>query len=378
MAFSYWESMEWLEGHDLIAIGGGIVGISAALRAKTIHPNWKVAVIERDSLGGGGSTKNAGFACFGSTTELLHDRKTLGDTEALSVLQKRISGLQLLRSTLGDEAIGYRACGSLELIRKDAGYEMPSQEIIAEINEWAAQATHTAQTFKITSSSELQGIDATKINGAIASPLEGALDTGKTMLALRNMAQSHGVRILLGLNVTDWEAGNSVHRVQIQRQKGLGLEDSIWINTPRVVIATNAFAQELMPSLDVIPQPNIVLVTAPIEKLKFNGTAHMDAGYLYARNIHNRMLIGGGRHWGLDSEEEIIQALNATMCSIFPCAQSAEIEYQWTGILGVGMTRKPIVKRIRPGCVAAVRMGGMGVAIGMQLAKESVDLLIAE
>jgi len=33
MAFSYWESTEWLEGNDLIVIGGGIVGLSAALQA---------------------------------------------------------------------------------------------------------------------------------------------------------------------------------------------------------------------------------------------------------------------------------------------------------------------------------------------------------
>jgi glycine/D-amino acid oxidase-like deaminating enzyme len=378
MAFSYWESTEWLEGHDLIVVGGGIVGVSAALRAKSIHPNWKVAVIERDSFGGGGSTKNAGFACFGSMTELLQDRKKMGDAEALAVLEKRISGLQLLRSTLGDQAIGYSACGSLELIRKDAGFEMPSQAAITEINEWAAQVTQTEQTFERTPTNQLQGIDAAQIDGAISSPLEGAIDTGKTIHALRNMAQRQGVRLLLGLNVTGWEAGNSGHRVQIQRQKTPGVADSTWVKTPRVLIATNAFAQELMPALDVMPQPNIVLVTAPIEKLKFDRTVHMDAGYLYARNIHNRMLIGGGRHWKLESEDEVIEALHSLLRCIFPFTKSAPIEYQWTGILGVGNTRSPIIKRIHPGCVAAVRMGGMGIAIGMQLGKESTDLLLSE
>ena len=378
MAFSYWESTEWLEGHDLIVIGGGIVGVSAALTAKIKHPRWKVAVVDRDSFGGGGSTKNAGFACFGSATELLQDRKTLGDAEALKVFEKRISGLKLLRSTLGDEAIGYRACGSLELIRKDAGYEMPSEAAITEINEWAAPVTQNDRTFQRSPSNQLDGIDTAQINGAIASPLEGAIDTGKTIQALRDLAHKRGVRLLLGLNVTDWEVGQTFHRVQIKRHATPGLEDKTWVETPRVVIATNAFARELMPDLDVTPQPNIVLVTAPIEKLKFERTVHMDAGYLYARNIHNRMLIGGGRHWRLESEDEVIEALQSLLRRIFPFVKSTPIEYRWTGILGVGNTRKPIVKKIHSGCVAAVRMGGMGVAIGMQIGKESIDLLLSE
>lgn len=378
MAFSYWESTEWLEGLDLIVIGGGIVGVSAALHAKSKRPNWKIAVIERDSFGGGGSTKNAGFACFGSMTELMHDRAALGDTEALTLLKKRIDGLKLLRKTLGDKAIGYQECGSLELIRKGTNYEMPDQVAFAEMNEWAEQATSSASTFHVAKANELNGIDGARIDGAVSSPLEGAIDTGKMILTLRSMAQKKGIRLLLGLNVKDWERGDGMHRVQVQRLSADGGEDNLWVETPRVIIATNAFAKELMPSCDVQPQPNVVLVTAPIPALKFNRTVHMDAGYLYARNVQNRMLIGGGRHLGLEREEELVKALTSVLNTLFPETDGTPFEYKWTGLLGVGTTRNPIVKSVHPGCVIAVRMGGMGVAIGMQLGQECINLLLAE
>ena len=104
----------------------------------------------------------------------------------------------------------------------------------------------------------------------------------------------------------------------------------------------------------------------------------MDAGYLYARNVQNRMLIGGGRHLGLEREEELVKALTSVLNTLFPETDGTPFEYKWTGLLGVGTTRNPIVKSVRPGCVIAVRMGGMGVAIGMQLGQECINLLLAE
>ncbi|MDB4694764.1 FAD-binding oxidoreductase [Flavobacteriales bacterium] len=378
MAFSYWESTEWLEGNDLIVIGGGIVGLSAALQARVLKPHWKISVIERDTFGGGGSTKNAGFACFGSLTELAHDRSVLGDDEAAALLKKRIDGLKLLRSSLGDSSIGYRDCGSLELIRKGMGYAMPSLETISEVNAWAAEATGTMHTFHIGEGRELAGINSTMIEGAIASPLEGAIDTGKMMQALRLKAQKTGIRLLFGLNVTGWNQHTANHQIEIERPGSLGTAKRFAMKAPHVVIATNAFARELIPKCDVNPKENMVLVTEAIDNLRFDGTVHMDEGHLYARNIQNRMLIGGGRHWNLKNNIELEKKLKALLNEAFPETLNATIEYQWTGVLGIGSNRIPIVSKLHARSVAAVKMGGMGVAIGMQLGKESIELLLSD
>ncbi len=378
MAFSYWESTEWLEGNDLIVIGGGIVGLSAALQARVLKPHWKISVIERDTFGGGGSTKNAGFACFGSLSELAHDRSVLGDDEAAALLKKRIDGLKLLRSSLGDSSIGYRDCGSLELIRKGTGYAMPSLETISEVNAWAAEATGTMHTFHIAEGRELAGINSTMIEGAIASPLEGAIDTGKMMQALRLKAQKTGIRLLFGLNVTGWNQHTANHQIEIERAGSLGTAKRFAMKAPHVVIATNAFARELIPKCDVNPKENMVLVTEAIDNLRFDGTVHMDEGHLYARNIQNRMLIGGGRHWNLKNNIELEKKLKALLNEAFPETLNATIEYQWTGVLGIGSNRIPIVSKLHARSVAAVKMGGMGVAIGMQLGKESIELLLSD
>jgi glycine/D-amino acid oxidase-like deaminating enzyme len=104
----------------------------------------------------------------------------------------------------------------------------------------------------------------------------------------------------------------------------------------------------------------------------------MDAGHLYARNIQNRMLIGGGRHWNLKNDIELEQKLKTILNEAFPETLMASIEYKWTGVLGIGSTRMPIVSKLYARSVAAVKMGGMGVAIGMQLGKESIELLLSD
>ncbi len=378
MAFSYWESTEWLEGHDLIVIGGGIVGLSAALQAKKMRPKWKVAVVERDPFGGGGSTKNAGFACFGSTQELMHDRMQIGDKSALDLLKKRIDGLKLLRMTLGDASIGYRPCGSLEIVRKHSTFHAPTSAYLKGINEWAASATGTAETFQSATADHLVGIAEDAIEGAVFSPLEGAIDTGKMMRSMRQRVQEAGVDLLFGLEVIATEADLAGHRIHIKRSGPSGAEDSRWIQVPHLIIATNAFAQDLLPECDVKPQKNRVLVTEPIKNLQFDKTVHMDAGYLYVRNIADRMLIGGGRHWKLRNNEVLEKALLEVLHTLWPQTKNASLDSKWTGVLGIGLSREPIVARVQSGCVAAVKMGGMGVAIGMQIGQDSVALLLSD
>jgi len=68
--FSYWEQ-ESFSFYDHIVAGAGIVGLNVAIALKEQYPNARVLVLERSLLPTGASTRNAGFACMGSPTELL-------------------------------------------------------------------------------------------------------------------------------------------------------------------------------------------------------------------------------------------------------------------------------------------------------------------
>ena len=72
---SYWEQNSFIGRPDLLVIGGGIVGLTSALEFRRRFPEAKIMVVERSPIAAGGSTRNAGFACFGSISEILNDLK---------------------------------------------------------------------------------------------------------------------------------------------------------------------------------------------------------------------------------------------------------------------------------------------------------------
>ena len=119
MNLSYWELKNWFTNVDYTVVGSGIVGLHAALRLRERFPNSKILVLEKGMLPHGASTKNAGFACFGSISEIVDDLKSHSEEDVIQLIKKRWEGLQLLRKRLGDTIIDFKPYGGFELFLKE-------------------------------------------------------------------------------------------------------------------------------------------------------------------------------------------------------------------------------------------------------------------
>ncbi|MCK8523565.1 FAD-binding oxidoreductase [Aquimarina sp. D1M17] len=370
MSLSYWEHKTWLANIDFTVVGSGIVGLSCALRLREKFPTAKILILERGILPNGASTKNAGFACFGSLSEILDDLKSHSEEEVLQLVQKRYSGLQVLRRTLGDRSIDYKPY---------SGYELFTKHDVTLFEECISKKEEINQLLHPLFGKDVFTIDDNKFKFKnilphyIVNQFEGQIDTGKMMEALLDKVQNSQIKILNNCEVTHIEDLNTSAKIKTKH---------FTFTTNKVLIATNGFASQLGIK-EVKPARAQVLITKPIKNLHIKGTFHLDRGYYYFRNINDRILFGGGRNLDFKAEETtrleqtplVQNTLEQILQDVILPDTAIEIDHRWSGIMGVGAKKKAIVTPLSDSIYCGVRLGGMGVAIGSVIGTELADLL---
>lgn len=370
MQLSYWELKNWFTQVDYTIVGSGIVGLHAALRLREKFPDSKILVLEKGMLPQGASTKNAGFACFGSLSEIIDDLKNHSEEDVFRLVQKRWQGLQLLRKRLGDAAIDFKPFGGYELFLKDD--ESTYDECLARlplINEILKPLFKTDVFAKEVDRFEFKGIH----EYLVFNPFEAQIDTGNMMQALLKQAVSENILILNQQTVTSY----------FESEKGVEVAlGNFSFTSKKLLFATNGFANSLTNGA-VKPARAQVLITEPIKNLDIKGTFHLDKGYYYFRNIDDRILLGGGRNLDFETETttafgqtEIIQnKLEQLLKEVILPNRKVEIAHRWSGIMGIGTSKNPIVSQLSENVYCGVRLGGMGVAIGSLIGTELAELV---
>jgi glycine/D-amino acid oxidase-like deaminating enzyme len=370
MQLSYWELKNWFSNVDYTIVGSGIVGLHAALRLRERFPESKVLVLEKGLLPHGASTKNAGFACFGSISEIIEDLNSHTEEEVVRLIEKRWKGLHLLRQRLGDTVIDFKPFGGYEVFlnEQDRTYN-DCLNRLPSINE-LLRPLFRGEVFAM--QIDRFGFKGTKEN-IIYNPFEGQIDTGNMMQALLKNAYSDNVLILNQQTVTGYIEKEDFVQVAL---------GDFSFNSKKLLFATNGFANKLTNGA-VKPARSQVLITEPIENLDIKGTFHLDCGYYYFRNIGDRILLGGGRNLDFETETttefaqtEIIQnKLEHLLKEVILPNQDCKIAHRWSGIMGVGNSKNPIVSQLSDHVYCGVRLGGMGVAIGSVIGTELADLI---
>ncbi len=375
MTLSYWEKQTYFNNVDLLVIGSGIVGLNAAIYYKKKFPKAKVLVAERGMLPNGASTKNAGFCCFGSVSELADDITHIDEDMVWQTVLLRYKGLKKLRSLLGDNIINYQQLGGFEVFDSKTEFEACA-DVISSFNK---------KTKDVVGLKNVYQIDKTKIAKSgfsgfkycIKNNFEGQINTGQMMQALLNKAYKAGIIILNNMEVD--KINDNKKTVETS------FTNNLTVKSKKVIIATNGFAKQLLPHLDVKPARAQVLITEPIKNLKIKGAFHYQQGYYYFRNIDNRILFGGGRNLDFKGEETSEMLITETIQNkleqllkekILP-KQKFKIDQRWSGIMGIGSEKRPIIQHASKNVVCAVRMGGMGVAIGSLVGQMAVDELVS-
>ncbi|WP_396197455.1 NAD(P)/FAD-dependent oxidoreductase [Flavobacterium sp.] len=370
MQLSYWEIKNWFTNVDFTIVGSGIVGLHAALALRERFPSAKILVLEKGVLPQGASTKNAGFACFGSLSEIIDDLETHSEDTVVQLIQKRFAGLQLLRKNLGDKALSLKSYGGYELfLKEDELFYEECRQKMPFINKLLQPHFKSDVFSKQGNRFQFSGITGQ----LIFNPFEAQIDTGNMMQALLKKAHQNDILILNSQTVTHHQELNEAVEVTT---------NGITFKTNKLLFTTNGFAAQLTHN-QVQPARAQVLITKPIPNLALKGTFHLDRGYYYFRNINDRILLGGGRNLDFEGEtttshettDRIQNRLEDVLKNVILPQQSYEIEHRWSGTMGMGTHKNPIVQQLSNHVYCGVRMGGMGVAIGSLIGQEVADLI---
>lgn len=370
---SYWEKNEYFNDVDFLIIGAGIVACSSAYHLRLKYPNSRILIVERGFLPSGASTKNAGFACFGSATELLSDLEKNSVEDVFETVEMRWQGLRYLREIIGDKGLDFQPLGSWDVLKKDERSIYHSTlEKIDFLNEAIFKISGQKNVYDWDDKLEFK-FGFQDVLGGFSNRLEGQIDTGKMMDAWHKKLVEMDVRFLFGIKVEKIE--EQADKVEVFTNNGL-------LSANHVCVCVNGFAKQFLPYEDVEPARAQVLITKPIENLKIKGTFHYQEGFYYFRNIHNRILLGGGRNLDFKGEnttelqntQKIQSSLVDLLNEVIAPNQPVEVDSFWSGIMGVGESKKPIIKKVSNRIAVGVRMGGMGVAIGSLVGKELADL----
>jgi gamma-glutamylputrescine oxidase len=371
---SFWEKEAYLNDIDFLIIGAGITGYSCALSLREKHPKSKILIIERGFLPTGASSKNAGFACFGSATELIDDLSHIDENKVWETLEMRWRGLKNLRSIIGDNDLDLQINGSWDLItQSEEKIASETLEKLTYLNNKTESITGEKNIYSIDNNTK-EKFGFNHVKTSFFNRLEGQINTGKMIQKFHKVVMENNINCLFGIEALTINDKTEVCEIETSIGE---------IKAKKIAICTNGFAKQFLPNEDVLPARAQVIITKPIQNLNLKGTFHYQQGYYYFRNINNRILLGGGRNLNFEGEtttefnqtEQIQKALKNLLDNVIAPGNNYEIDYSWSGIMGVGKSKKPIIQSISSNVAIGVRMGGMGVAIGSLVGEEVAGLL---
>ena len=374
---SFWEKDVFLKKYDVCIIGAGFSGLWLAYFLKKQSPKLEICLLERGPLPSGASTKNAGFACFGSPTELLENIEVMGIDAALFWAEQRFKGIEIIKENFG-LITEYDACGGTELFSDYAIFE-ETQDKIASLNSHLREITgndkHFFEDNEVIKTARFEGFKY-----AISNNIEGAIHSGKLVNVLTESLQEMKIKIFFGVDISHFEEEKDTVNIFAK--------DGLIFQAKHLSITTNAFTKTFLPEIDLYAGRGQVFVTEPIENLNWKGTFHFDKGYYYFRNYQNRVLFGGGRNLNFEAENtnefgltDLVQNTLEKLLyeNIIPKHKNIKIDQRWSGIMAFDETKTPVSKCINSQLSLSVRMNGMGVALAptlsKNLAKQIVEIL---
>jgi gamma-glutamylputrescine oxidase len=346
---------------DVCVVGGGISGLSAALHLA--EQGMRVALLEANCLGHGGSGRSGGQSIYGYACEMSTLEKAVGAADARRLWDVSVEGLRLQRELISRHAIDCDYTSGHMILGLKPRHD---HALRAELDTLASRYDY--HSLRYIGRDELRTIIASdRYRSALYDSNGGHLHPYRYTLGLGRAAQAAGVSIFENSRVT---------HLDVAQLAGADSTVSTAQGTVRarhLVVAGGALLGRLVPALQrkLMDIGTYVAVTQPLgaeraRALISNNAAAADMNWIldYFRLSADHRLLFGGRvsYSGIDPFDSA-QVLRKRIARVFPQLTEARVEYAWGGFLDITLNRAPHFGRLGPNAYFVQGLSGHGMVI---------------
>ena len=332
---------------DVLVVGGGIAGTS--LLWHLTRRRIEAVLVERHHLAWGASGRNAGFLLAGVEASYAEAVQTYGREKAREVWEITNENHDRMIEAARGQDVGHRRLGTaiLPVDDEERALLIESEQLLVE-----------------------DGFSARWDGTRLINPRDGEIDPSAMVAALARQASRGAIR-----------EGVDVATIT-PRRHGVTLTAGEDICEAGVVIlATNAYTPQLVPSVKIQPTRAQMLATAPESTSVTDMPVYSNFGYRYWRQLASgEVLIGGWRDTSLETEKtfddeptaEIQEHLDRAIDEL---RVKAEVTHRWAGTMGFTESGLPMAGPLEglPNVYICAGFTGHGMGFAFMTAKQVAE-----
>lgn len=325
---------------DLVVIGGGCTGLSAALHAA--ERGLRVVLLEGGKIGWGASGRNGGQIIPGLRQGPRQLAKRYGLEEARRLFELAVSARDLVAELIGKHSID---C-DLALTGHIHAEISADLDALKREAEFAAEKMGYPHLAVLNKAQLAEELTSGHYNGALLDRRGGHFHPLNYTLGLAKAAQDAGVEIYQETPVI-----NLIHNDKVIAITARGA-----VMASHGVLACDALLGRLNPKLAgrIMPIASHIVTTAPLPanslpilRNRAISDSYFSVNY-YRMTADNRLLFGGGERYFPIKTNRISPIVRKPLEKIFPELKGIEIDYAWGGMVSVTTSRLPDIGRLGP------------------------------